>query len=86
MSNNAYDSLRNALEKMEWPALYPFKFIVPIDKMDEIMQLFNKSDTQTKVSRNGNYISVTAKLYMYDSEKVIDIYKKAEHIEGIIAL
>lgn len=81
-----YNGLREQLEKMEWPAIYPFKFIAPIEKLDELLNLFKKQDTTTKVSRKGNYVSVTAKPYMYTSEKVIEKYKEVLRIEGVMAL
>ncbi len=81
-----YSGLREQLELLEWPRIYPFKFIVPIDKVDEIYKLFRKQDTTTKVSKKGNYISVTAKPFMYNSDKVIEVYEKAAEIDGIMAL
>lgn len=86
MQENNFDTLKEKLDKQEWPAIYLFKFIVPIEKIDEVTALFEKQDTKTKISRNGNYISLTAKPFMYSSEKVIEIYKKATRIEGLIAL
>lgn len=83
---DGYDGLRAQLEMLDWPNVYMYKFIVPIDKAEELLNLFRKEDTTTKVSRNGNYISVTAKPFMYNSEKVIDRYKEARKIEGIIML
>lgn len=81
-----YAGLRAQLEMMEWPAIFPFKFIVPLEKLDEVYQLFKKQDTTTRMSRHGNYASVTATPFMMNPEKVIEVYKKAESIEGLTAL
>ena len=80
------EGLKGTLSKMEWPALYPFKFIVPIEKLDEVLELFEKAETRTKISRKGNYVSVSATPFMYDSEKVIEIYTRALRIDGLLAL
>lgn len=86
MTQDGYGGLREQLEKMEWPSIFPFKFIVPIEKVDSVLSLFEKQDTTTKISRKGNYVSVTAKPFMYSSEHVIDKYKEANKIEGLLAL
>lgn len=69
-----------------WPGLYIFKFIVPKDKAIDVIQFFNSDEVQQKVSKNGNYISITAKVKMTSSNEVMSIYLKAHTIEGIIAL
>lgn len=83
-------SIQSFREKLDnnhaWPTLYMFKFIVPVGKEEEIEQLFPKNEVKTKQSSQGNYISVTAKLMMNSSEDVIDIYKKANEVQGVIAL
>lgn len=85
-SADPYSGLRQQLEQLSWPRIYLFKFIVPIDKVDQVYTLFRKQDTTTKVSKKGNYISVTAKPFMYNSDKVIEIYEKAARIDGLMAL
>ncbi len=88
MSANHADltGLKQQLDRLDWPAVYPFKFIVPIEQVQAVMALFSKSEVQTRVSRNGNYISLTARPLMYNSEKVIEKYREALQIEGLIAL
>lgn len=85
-AKDPYQGLREQLEKLEWPRIYPFKFIVPIDKVNEVYALFRKQDTTTRVSKKGNYISVTAKPFMYNSDKVIEMYQRASRIDGLMAL
>lgn len=86
MEKDGYEGLREQLEMLEWPAIYMYKFIVPLAGLDELLAMFEKEDTRTKISKNGNYASVTAKPYMYSVEKVIDRYKRASEIDGIIML
>jgi uncharacterized protein len=85
-----FNSLKEKLEYYkEWPVLYMFKFIVPSDmqKVARVEALF--ADTATiyrKESKNGKFISITAKQNMYMPEQIIDIYKQAAKIEKIMAL
>jgi uncharacterized protein len=69
-----------------WPSLYVFKFIVPSGKEEEVKKLFPLHTTTEKPSKQGNYISITIQMMMPSSDAVIDIYQKASHIEGIVAL
>ena len=39
-----------------------------------------------RTSKKGNYVSVTAKEMMMSADKVIERYKDAAKIEGIISL
>lgn len=70
----------------DFPALYMFKFIVTEDKKEEVKKLFPLSELSYKPSSKGKYISVTANVMMPSSDQVIEIYKQAQQIEGIIAL
>lgn len=70
----------------QFPALYMFKFIVTEDKLGEVRALFPQNELQLKPSSKGKYTSVTAKVMMPSSDRVIEIYQKASEIEGLIAL
>jgi len=81
------ESFRQQLEnEYEWPALYTFKFIVPKDQIEEVRALFTKHDTSERESSKGAYISLTSRVMAESSEHIIDIYIRANEIEGIIAL
>ena len=70
-----------------WPSLYVFKFIVPTDNEKALRQLFPLHNTSAeKASGKGKYISLTYQMMMPSSQSVIDVYKKASTIEGIVAL
>lgn len=73
-------------QEHQWPTWYLFKFIVPRGKEDEVIALFPEAETSVKASSKGKYRSVTAKMMMLSSSDVLDIYEKAGHIEGVIAL
>ena len=69
-----------------WPSLYTFKFIVKSGKEDEIRRLFPMHTNTARLSRNGNYTSLTFQMMMPSSDAVISVYRKAATIDGIIAL
>ena len=69
-----------------WPSLYIFKFIVPKGKEEEVRQLFPLHIPSEKLSRQGNYTSLTVQMMMPSSASVIDVYLRASRIKGIIAL
>ncbi len=91
MDQSDIERVKKALDQThEWPSIFMFKFIVPSDneKIAEVESLFNSNTAEIRMneSRNGKYTSVTAREVMTDSISVLDIYKKASKIEGLIAL
>ncbi len=80
-------SLREKLDQhYAWPALYIFKFIVPTGKEEEVKKLFPLHTATEKVSKNGNYTSLTIQIMAPSSDAVIEVYLKTSEIEGLIAL
>lgn len=80
-------SLKEKLDQhYAWPALYIFKFIVPSGKEEEVKQLFPLHTATEKVSKNGNYTSLTIQIMAPSSDAVIEVYLKTSEIEGLIAL
>lgn len=69
-----------------FPSLYMFKFIVPSGKEDEIATLLPNNEMTLKSSSKGNYVSATIQAMMPSSEAIIEIYRKASNIEGVISL
>lgn len=87
MDNTWIASFREKLDQhYSWPSLYIFKFIVPTSKEDEVKKLFPHHTTTAKLSKQGNYTSITVQMMMPSSEAVIDVYVRASRIEGIVAL
>lgn len=70
----------------KFPTTYMFKFIVTEDKKEEVQNLFPDCELTFKPSSKGKYISATAQVVMESSDAVIEVYKSANQIEGIIAL
>lgn len=74
----------------DWPTVYMFKFIVPADneKIAQVEGLFNSKEAEinTRQSRTGKFVSITAKEMMMSPQSVVDRYLQAEGIEGLISL
>lgn len=70
----------------EFPGDYTFKFIVKPVHEDEVKSLLVGADIKLKPSSGNKYVSITMSKKMASSEEVIEVYKKAYSIEGIIAL
>jgi len=87
MDQSHYARFKKQLtDHYDFPALYLFKFIVPIDKKDEFKTLFLDIDFKTKDSKTGKYISFSKKLKVKSSDEIIEVYNKAYSIKGIISL
>ncbi len=81
------ESLRKKLDQYySWPTLYLFKFIVPKEKAQEVQKLFPNHESTARNSKNGNYTSVTLQMMMPSSDAVIEVYRLASTVEGVIAL
>ena len=83
-----FDSFRKKLDKYyAWPSLYTFKFIIPATKEEDLRLLFPLHTTTTeKSSERGKYVSLTYQMMMPSSDSVIEVYKRASVIEGLVAL
>ncbi len=83
-------SIKEKLQQYEdWPILYMFKFIVPSDmqKIARVEALFSATAiVHRKESKNGRFVSITAKQHMHMPEQIIELYRKAAKIEDIMAL
>lgn len=88
--SETFNGLHEQLSKeKEWPMLYFFKFIVPNDhqKLARVEALFGaEAQISINESRNGKYLSISAKEIMLSADEIIERYKKAQKIEGIISL
>jgi hypothetical protein len=84
--DSIYDGLRDKLNESDWPSVYMFKFIAPNDKEKEIVFIFKDFEYTSKPSRTGKYISITSKVMINSPEEIIQIYKQASMIKGVIAL
>ncbi len=77
------------IETMTFPSVYMFKLIVPSENRSIALveNLFEEdADIHTKESGGGKYTSVTAKQVVVHVDDIINIYKKASSIKGVIFL
>lgn len=86
-----YAKLKTQLEETtQFPALYMYKFIVPSseDKIKQVHQIFDNIGAviDTKKSSKGTYTSVTITANMKSADAIIEKYKEASAVEGIISL
>ena len=76
-------------ENMTFPSVYMFKFIITSGNRNIAMieTLFDpEADIKTKESGKGNYTSVTAKQVVMSVEEIVEVYRKALKIEGVMFL
>ena len=82
-----FQNLKNTLDAQNaLPGFYLFKFIAPKEKLEAVAALFRDHDFTSRPSRNGNYVSLTAEIYMHSSQDVIDVLADAAAIPGVISL
>jgi hypothetical protein len=90
MKEDFYENLKARLEEnTSWPQVYLFKFIIPSDnqKLAQVQNLFgSEAQVSTRQSKSNKFISISAKEVMVSSDAIIETYKKAGKIEGIISL
>lgn len=84
-----FKRLKELLDDQNYPSVYLFKFIIKKDqkKMVEIKKCFDESaEFAMHPSKNGNYISVSIKQMMLNSEDIIGRYKAVAKIKDVITL
>ena len=90
-SEDFYIKLKKSLEETTtFPTKYLYKFIVPNqpEKIKQVEDIFNHLGAviNTKTSSKGTYTSVSIHVKMESPDLVIEKYKEASQIEGIISL
>lgn len=71
----------------DWPCAYLFKFIAPREKLEAVVALFaDETEISTRRSKRGTYVSVTAEVEMASSEAVVEVYRRAGEIGGVMPL
>jgi putative lipoic acid-binding regulatory protein len=90
MESDQFAELRKKLdETLSYPAVYMFKFILMADnrRIAMVESLFGENaEIYTKESDKGKYISITVKEVMMSTDEIIDIYRKAAEIKGVMFL
>lgn len=83
------EKLRIQLEQMEWPNVYFYKFIIPNteDHVNSVRALFEAEAIITKnESKNGKFVSISIKEVALHVDYILDKYRQASTIKGIISL
>ncbi len=81
--------LRALLDKQNYPSIYLFKFIIKKDqeKMIDIKRCFDETaEIEIHPSKNGNYISVSIKQMMLNTDDILDRYERVSKIKNVIVL
>jgi putative lipoic acid-binding regulatory protein len=90
LSEEELNNFKNKLiESTSFPSIYMFKFIVESANRNIALveSLFDaESELYTKESSTGKFTSITVKQVVVSVDEVIDIYKRASLIKGIMFL
>jgi putative lipoic acid-binding regulatory protein len=84
-----FENLKEQLALQEWPNVYLFKFIVENtpEKVAKTTALFDETaEIAMHPSKNGKFVSISAKEMMLNVEAIMTRYEEAQKIEGIISL
>lgn len=86
-SEEWWDNFRTLLDDQnEWPSTYLFKFIAPKEKAEDVQRLFEGQDVLVRASAQGSYHSITSRVHVDNAESIVDYYRRAALIEGVISL
>jgi putative lipoic acid-binding regulatory protein len=81
--------LKAQLEQEEWPNVYFYKFIVENhpDHLHAVRTIFEEEAIITiNESKNGKYASISIKEVALHVDYILDKYRQASTIKGIISL
>lgn len=86
-----YARLREKLlETTSFPTIYLYKFIIEnkVEKQEILENIFKEKALKIdkKTSSSAKFISFSIQIYAQDTEEIIEFYKKAGEIEGIVSL
>ncbi|MDE0471043.1 MAG: DUF493 family protein [Ekhidna sp.] len=77
-------------EKLEnnhnFPGEYTFKFIIKSEHENKVTSLLEGAEVKIKPSSGNKYSGVTLSRRMQSSREVIEVYRKAYKLKGIISL
>jgi len=85
--DGSLDSFRSSLDaNYDWPCLYPFKFIVPKEQSESVLELFADDPVKANESSSGRFIAYTMEMHMHSCDEVIAIYQRVAQIPGVLSL
>ncbi len=70
----------------QWPDYYEFKFIVKMDDKDLVLSKLQGFNITENPSKQGNYISISARKLMKSTDEIIEVYQLMGSIKGVISL
>ena len=88
-STDVYANLKEKLESVQqFPGVYHFKFIITggLDKVEELRKVLPDDEFIEQPSKTGKYVSITVKKQVQTADEVINVYKQAGDIKGIMIL
>ncbi len=87
MKDGDLESFRSSLDaNYDWPCLYPFKFIVPRDHSEQVLDLFADDPVTANESSSGRFIAYTMEMNMHSCDEVIAVYQRVAQVPGVISL
>ena len=82
-----WDKFKETLELThQFPTEYFFKFVLKKEHRNHLVEILSLTQFTEKDSAQGNYLSISFSIKATDSETIIEIYRKAATIKGIILL
>jgi len=73
-------------ETYQWPDFYEFKFIVKEADKQPVLDILSDCEIIEHPSKQGTYVSVTARKLMKNTDEVIDIYLRMSPLKGVMSL
>jgi len=73
-------------QSYQWPDYYDFKFIIKSVEKDQILSKLSGFNIHETPSKNGTYVSITARKMIYHSHEVIAVYELMRGIKGLMTL
>ncbi len=81
------ESFKSSLDAhYNWPSVFPFKFIVPAQQANQVIELLNTDHLESRDSSNGRFVAFTLEKEVQSSDEVVALYETMSHIPGIITL
>lgn len=85
--NSEEKTFKEQLEEAHaFPGPYTFKFIVKPEQQQLVEGLVEDAEIKLKPSSGSKYLSITMKALVKSSDQVLEIYRQAKKIDGIISL
>ena len=84
---DSVESFKSSLDDYySWPATFPFKFIVPIEQANQVIELIDDPNLTSRPSTNGRYRAFSLDKIVHSSDEVVAVYIKMNLIPGIISI